>query len=188
MTANGDKSSPAERVCVGAVAGARGLKGEVRIKSFTAEPDGVAAYGPVSTETGEREFEVRVVARVKGLVIARLSGIGDRDAAEALKGTRLYVPRRALPEPEDGSYYHADLVGLRAETETGETLGRVKAVHNFGAGDVIEIGAEGKSTKDGMMLPFTTAVVPEVDLDAGRLVIRPPAELDAEENEDVENG
>lgn len=160
-------TSPTDKVCIGAITGVRGLKGEVRIKSFTADPDDVAAYGPLTDEAGVRSFKLRVTAHAKGLVIARLDGVNDRTAAEALKGTELFVSRAILPKPEEDAYYLSDLVGLEAETETGESLGSVKAVHNFGAGDIIEL-------EDGMMAPFTKAHVPVVDLDKGRVVIIPP--------------
>ncbi len=166
-----------DRVCVGAVTGARGLKGEVRIKSFTAAPEDVAAYGPVTDKSGKRRFVLRVTGRVKGALIARLDGVDDRDAAEALKGTELYVPRSALPEPDAGTWYHADLVGLRVESADGATLGTVKAVHNFGAGDVLEVTGRALS---GVMLPFTDAVVKAVDLGGGRIAVTPPAGLLAE--------
>ena len=172
-------TSTEDRVCVGAIAGVRGLKGEVRIKCFTDDPDGIAAYGPVTTEDGKRSFRLKVTARVKGLAIARLDGIDDRTEAEELKGERLYVPRSALPETEDGEFYHADLVGLAAEAEDGETLGTVRAVHDFGAGGILEIAGE-EDTKDDMMVPFTDEVVPEVDLQGGRVVIIPPTYIEAD--------
>ncbi len=161
------QTSPGDKVCIGAITGVRGLKGEVRIKSFTADPDDVAAYGPLTDEAGVRLFKLRITAHAKGQLIARLDGIDDRTAAEALKGTELFVSRAVLPEPEEGAYYFSDLVGLKAETQSGESLGPIKAMHNFGAGDIIEL-------EDGMMMPFTKAVVPVVDLDAGRIVIIPP--------------
>jgi 16S rRNA processing protein RimM len=187
-------TSTEDRVCVGAVTGVRGLKGEVRIKSFTADPDDIAAYGPVSTEDASRSFRVKVTAHAKGLLIARLDGVNDRTVAEGLKGTRLYVPRSALPKPGDGDFYHADLVGLAAETETGERLGTVKAVHNFGAGDILEIAAPEDGPEEGkedLMVPFTLDTVPEVDLPGRRVVVVPPAYVEADgpdgEGED-ENG
>lgn len=184
-------TSPEERICIGAIAGVRGLKGEVRIKSFTADPDDIAAYGPVSTEDGERTYRINVTAHAKGLIIARLDGIEDRDAAEALKGTRLYVPKSVLPEPDDGDFYHADLIGLKAETKNGDTLGTVKAVHNFGAGDIIEItdesgGAPGEGKED-LMVPFTLGLVPEVNLSEGRIVVAPPEVLEADGNNNAED-
>jgi 16S rRNA processing protein RimM len=172
-------TSTEDRICVGAIAGVRGLKGEVRIKSFTADPDGIAAYGPVTTEDGKRSFQLKVMARVKGLLITRLDGIDDRTAAEELKGERLYVPRSALPEAEDGEFYHADLVGLAAETKGGEALGTVKAVHNFGAGDILEIAGD-EDTGDDMMVPFTDEAVPEVDVKGGRVIIKPPVYVEVD--------
>ena len=179
MTGN-EKPVAEDKVCIGAITGVRGLRGEVRIKSFTADPDGVAAYGPVTDEGGERAYRIRVIGHVKGRVIARLDGIDDRDAAESLKGTKLYVPRSVLPEPEDGAFYHADLVGLRAETADGAPLGTVKAVYNFGAGDVIEITGDGAG-KDGLMVPFTNAAVPDVDLEQGVIVVSPPDYLETDD-------
>ncbi len=171
MATENRKSPPEGLVCVGVVTGARGLKGEVRIKSFTADPADVAAYGEVSDESRIRSFPIRVCGQVKGLVIARLEGIADRTAAEALKGTMLFVPRDALPEPGEEEYYHADLIGLRAELAGGGELGTVKAVGDFGAGAILEIAsADGKE----VMVPFTRAIVPEVDLAAGRVVVDPP--------------
>ncbi len=164
-----------ERVCIGAIAGVRGLKGEVRIKSFTADSGDVAAYGPVSTDDGDKTYQINVTAHAKGLVIARLDGIKDRTAAEALKGTKLYVPKDVLPEAEDGEYYHADLIGLTAETGDGAGIGTIKAVHNFGAGDILEIDAG----DNDMMIPFTTDTVPEVDIENGRIVVNPPPEVEA---------
>ncbi|MBC8338359.1 MAG: 16S rRNA processing protein RimM [Rhodospirillales bacterium] len=175
-------TSSEDRVCVGAIAGARGLKGEVRIKSFTGDPDDISAYGPVWTEDESRSFKVTVKSRAKGLLIARLDGVNDRTEADALKGTRLYVSRDALPAPEDGVFYHADLVGLTAETETGEALGTVQAIHNFGAGDILEI--VGGEENEDMMVPFTEAMVPEVDLEGGCVVIVPPTYIEPDGPED----
>jgi len=160
-----------ETVCLGVIVGARGLKGEVRIKSFTHEPEDVAAYGTLIDQAGDRQFDLRVTGKVKGLVIGRIAGIADRDAAEALKGQELYLPRSALPAPEDETYYHADLIGLVAETAEGEALGSVRAVYDFGAGDVLEIAGGGHGT---VMVPFTRNTVPKLDMAAGRLVIDPP--------------
>ena len=163
-----------ERVCLGAVTGAHGIRGQVKVKPFTESPDDVAAYGPVEDERGSRRFTLSVTGRHKDTVIVSVEGVADRDAAEALRGTRFYVARSALPEPEDGAFYHADLIGLEVVTVAGETLGRVTAMHDFGAGDLIEyLGADGKSR----MLPFSEAAVPEVDLAGGRLVVDPPEGL-----------
>jgi 16S rRNA processing protein RimM len=163
-----------ERVCVGAVAGAHGVRGLVRIKTFTERPEDLTAYGPITDEAGQRVFEVTVTGRVKGGLLARIGGVADRYAAQALRGVRLYVARAAMPAPEAEEYYHADLIGLAAEDRDGRSLGRVSAVYNFGAGDMLEIErAEGES----LLLPFTRAVVPVVDLEAGRLVVEPPEEV-----------
>jgi 16S rRNA processing protein RimM len=173
MTADRRGRDKSTRVCVGAITGARGLKGEVKIKSFTAEPEDVAAYGPVSDKAGKRRFAIRLTGRTKGALVARLDGVDDRDAAEALKGTELYVARSALPKPDVGSYYRADLEGLKVETADGRALGTVKAVHNFGAGDVLELAG---GAGHGLMVPFAAGVV-SVDLDTGRITVAPPAGL-----------
>ncbi len=171
-------------VCVGVVTGARGLKGEVRIKSFTAAPEAVAAYGPVRDETGERSFNIRVTGRSKGTVIARLEGVGDRDGADALKGMRLYVSRDALPEAEDEEFYHADLVGLEAAFADGEVLGTVTAVHDYGGGVSLEVDG---ALRGVVMTPFTKACVPVVDLEKGRVVIeRMPGLLETPKGEGTE--
>jgi len=174
-------ADPPGLVCVGVVSGARGLKGDIRVRSFTAEPEGVAAYGPVVDENGAPLFDLAVVGTHKNDVIVRIEGVADRTQAEGLKGIRLYVPRTALPEPEAEEYYHADLIGLDAEMAGVGTLGTVRAVHDFGAGDVLEIdgGAEGP-----VMVPFTRAAVPEVDIAGGRIVIAPIPGLLADDAED----
>ena len=163
-----------DKVCVGTVVGVHGVQGAVRIKSFTADPADVAAYGAVSDESGARRFEVKVLGQARGAVLARLSGVAGRDAAEALRGLRLYVARAALPETKEDEFYHADLIGLPVETRDGAALGSVRAVHNFGAGDILELHGD-----DGgeLLLPFSDAVVPEIDLAAGRIVAAPPASL-----------
>lgn len=167
---------PAARVCVAAVAGAHGVRGLVRLKTFTEVPEDCAAYGPLSSQDGSRIFKVELQGRHKALLLARIEGVSDRDQAEALRGTRLYVERAALPEPEqEGEFYHADLIGLAAELRDGSALGRVRAVYDFGAGDTLEL----TGTPDGkpLMVPFTLAVVPEVDIAGGRLVVDPPPGL-----------
>ena len=161
-------------MCVGVVVGAHGVRGAVRIKSFTANPDDVAAYGPLEDESGRQRFSLRLVGEAKGVLIGWLSGVADRDRAEALRGLRLYLPRAALPATDEDEFYHADLIGLDVVLGDGTPLGQVKAVHDFGAGDTLEI-----ERQDGpsAMVPFTRAVVPVVDLEAGRLVIDPPPGL-----------
>src|SRR5437763_11638352 len=173
----GSDSSPRKadkRVCVGVVAGAHGVRGAVRIKSFTAKPEDVAGYGPLEDESGKQSFSLRLVGTAKGVLIGWLSGVSDRDRAEALRGLRLYLPRAALPPTDDEEFYHADLIGLEAVLPDGTRLGQVKAVHDFGAGDTLEIL---RSEGPPAMVPFTRVVVPVVDLDAGRLVVEPPPGL-----------
>ena len=169
-----------ERVCLGVIAGAHGVRGLVKIKSFTEVPEDVAAYGPVTDETGGRRFTITVKGRVKGSVLAALDGVADRDQAQALHGQQLFVPRAALPVPdEEETYYQADLIGLAVEDREGRVLGRVSAVHAFGGGEVLEVVPEGGDRGDSLLIPFTKAAVPELDLEAGRLVAAPPGESEA---------
>ncbi len=158
-------------VCVGAIAGAHGIRGEVKVKSFTSDPLDVGAYGPVLTDRGARL--VLLPLRVQGqAVVARIEGVADRNAAEALRGRRLYVPRSALPATEDeDEFYHADLLGLAVVDGAGEVLGKVASIQDFGAGDMIEVAFEGGASA---FLAFTREIVPVVDIAAGRLVAHPP--------------
>jgi 16S rRNA processing protein RimM len=170
----------ATRVCVGAIAGAHGVRGQVRVKSFTADPADVAAYGPVESEDGARRFRLTVVGEAKGLVIARLDGVTDRNQAEALRGTKLYVPRDRLPETDEDEFLYSDLVGLKAEGLDGSVIGTVRGVADFGAGELLDIGlASGGS----VMVPFTKAAVPVVDIAGRRLVVDPPEYAPDEEEE-----
>ncbi|MEO1239165.1 MAG: ribosome maturation factor RimM [Pseudomonadota bacterium] len=163
------------RVCVGAVAGSFGVRGEVRLKSFTADPEAMATYGAVETEDKTATFDITLTRPVKGGFAARLSGIGTKDQADALRGTRLYVAREKLPDPGEDEFYHADLIGLAVHDTGGALLGHVKAVLNHGASDLLELRLpEGAKT---VLLPFTKAIVPTVDLRAGRLVADPPEGL-----------
>lgn len=163
-----------KRVCVGAVAGAHGVRGAVKIKSFTGTPEDIARYGALEDESGERHFTLRLTGAGKGVLIGHLSGIVDRNHAEAARGLRLYLHRDALPPTEDDEYYHADLIGLEAVLSDGTAVGRVRAVHDFGAGDTLEIT---RHEAPPLVVPFTCAIVPSVDLAAGRLVIDPPPGL-----------
>ncbi|HVC56320.1 MAG TPA: ribosome maturation factor RimM [Stellaceae bacterium] len=167
-------SADDRRVCVGVITGAHGVRGAVRVKSFTAEPADVARYGPLEDERGERRFTLRLVGNAAGVQIATLAGIDDRDRAEALRGLRLYLRRAALPPTADDEYYHADLIGLGVTLADGSPVGRVRSVHDFGAGDTLEIE---RPQGPPVMIPFTRAIVPVVDLDAGRLVLDPPPGL-----------
>lgn len=163
------------RVCVGAVAGAFGVGGEVRLKSFCADPGDVAAYGPLETEDGARRYEVTLVKPVKNGFAARLSGVATKEQADALRGTRLYAGRDALPALGEDEFYHADLIGLEVRDTGGTLLGHVRAVHDHGAGDLLEI--HGPGLKQTVLLPFTREAVPTVDLSGGRLVADPPEGL-----------
>lgn len=165
----------AERVCVGAITGAFGVRGEVRLKSFTAEPEAVGSYGPLSTEDGTRSFTLRITRPVKGGFAARLSGVTTKEAADRLRGTRLYAPREALPALPDDEFYHADLIGLEVVDTGGVQLGRVHAIMNHGATDLLELRVPGH--KGTVLVPFTREVVPTVDLGAGRIVLDPPEGL-----------
>ena len=156
---------------MGAVVAAHGIKGEVRIKTFTASPDALMAYGPLATGGG-RVLRITSLKSGKGdEAIVRFEGIADRTAAERLKGEQLSVSRDALPEPDAGEFYHADLVGLRVEDASGKALGNVKAVHNFGAGDIIEVAGANGATE---LVPFNTLTIREIDVANGRIVIEPP--------------
>lgn len=161
-----------DRVCVGAIAGAFGVKGEVRLKSFTAEPEDIAAYSPLTTEDGTQSFAVTLTGQVKNGFTARLSGIRSKEAADALRGTRLFADRTKLPALPDDEFYHADLIGLQVFDTGGTPLGHVKAVLNHGAGDLLEI--HGPGFKATVLLPFTRDAVPTVDLSSGRIVADPP--------------
>ncbi|SIN75081.1 ribosome maturation factor RimM [Vannielia litorea] len=161
-------------ICVGAIGGAFGVQGEVRLKSFCAEPSDIADYGPLSTEDGARRFTVTLTRPLKGALGARLGGVSTKEQADALKGTRLYVARERLPALPDDEFYHSDLMGLTVVDTGGATLGKVHAVHDHGAGDLLEVRREGGS--DSFYLPFTRAAVPTVDLAARRIVADPPDE------------
>jgi len=164
-----------DRICVGAVAGAFGVRGEVRLKSFCARAEDIASYGPLWTEDGSRSFAVTLTRPVSGGLAARLSGVAGKDAADALRGVQLFADRTALPALPDDEFYHADLIGLTVQDTGGVVLGRVLAVHDHGAGDLLEVGGPG--LKAPVLVPFTRAIVPTVDLAAGRIVADPPEGL-----------
>ncbi|MBM3611959.1 MAG: 16S rRNA processing protein RimM [Alphaproteobacteria bacterium] len=162
------------RVCVGAIAGAFGVRGEVRLKSFCADPAAIATYGPLWTEDGGRSFAISLTGAVPQGFSARLSGVAGREAAEALRGVRLYADRARLPATGEDEFYHADLIGLPMQDTGGAVLGRVRAVMNHGASDILEVEGPGGV----ILLPFTHAVVPTVDLGRGVIVADPPAEIE----------
>ncbi len=162
-------SAVSVRVCLGLIVGAKGLRGEVRIKAFTQDPAAVAAYGPVTASDG-RTFRLSVTGMSKGTVVARIEGLADRNSAEALKGLELFVDRAKLPVPEKGTFYYADLVGLSVALTTGESVGKVSGVDNFGGGDVLEITT---NSGQSVAVPFTDTVIAGVDLAAGTVAINP---------------
>ena len=158
-----------DMVCVGAIAGSFGVKGEVRLKSFCAEPAAIGIYSPLSDESGA-EYDVKITRSIKNGLAAKLSGVFSKEAADELKGTKLFAPRSRLPELDEDEFYHADLLGLSVLDTGGTKLGSVKAVLNHGAGDVLEVN----TGKGVVLLPFTLAVVPTVDLKGRRLIVDPP--------------
>ncbi len=169
----GDTSE--DRVCVGAIAGAFGVTGEVRLKSFCADPAAIGSYGPLWSEDGTRRFEIRAIRPVKGGFAARVAGIADKEAADALRGVRLCADRAALPALPDDEFYHADLIGMEVRDTGGAVLGRVRAVLNHGAGDLLEVAGPGLS--EPVLLPFTQEAVPTIDPAAGLIVADPPEGL-----------
>jgi 16S rRNA processing protein RimM len=170
-------------ICVARIGAAHGVRGAVKLWTFTEDPLAVKRYGPLVTKDGERQFEVTHAREAKGHLVATLKGVATREEAERLNGVELYVAREKLPDTNENEYYHADLIGLTAVTSANEPLGRVIAMHNFGAGDIIEIAPSAGAT---MLLPFTNAVVPSVDVTGGRVVIELPAEVEGDDRIDDE--
>jgi 16S rRNA processing protein RimM len=162
-------------ICVARIGAAHGVRGAVKLWTFTEDPLAVKHYGPLMTKDGARQFEVTHVREAKDHLVATLKGIATREDAERLNGIELYIARDKLPATDENEYYHADLIGLAAVNAANEPLGRVTAIHNFGAGDIIEIAPTHGPT---MLLPFTHAVVPTVDLAGGRVVIELPQEIE----------
>jgi 16S rRNA processing protein RimM len=165
-------------ICVARIGAAHGVRGAVKLWTFTEDPLAVKRYGPLLTKDGARQFEVTHVREAKDHLVATLKGIATRDEAERLNGIELFIPREKLPATDEDEYYHADLIGLAAVNAANEPLGRVVGIHNFGAGDIIEIAPAQGAT---MLLPFTNAVVPTVDLTSGRVVIELPEEIDGDD-------
>ena len=165
-------------ICVARIGAAHGVRGAVKLWTFTEDPLAVKHYGPLTTKDGTRQFEVTQVREAKDHLVATIKGVDTREDAERLNGIELYIAREKLPDTGDDEYYHADLIGLAAVTTSEEPLGRVAAIHNFGAGDIIEIAPPHGPT---MLLPFTNAVVPTVDLANGRVVIELPQEIEGDD-------
>jgi 16S rRNA processing protein RimM len=176
-------AGPSRDVLLAAVIGAQGLKGEVKVKTFTERPDSLAQYGGLHTADGRR-FTVTAARGTKpDEAVLKFAEISDRAAAEALKGTELFVARAALPATEDEEFYHADLIGLRADDTGDRLIGLVKAIHNYGAGDVIEIE---QADGDTVLLAFTRETVPLIEIAKGRLVVAVPRDDEAEHRHGVE--
>jgi len=167
-----------KQICVARIGAAHGVRGAVKLWIFTEDPLAVLRYGPLTTKDGAHHFTVAHAREAKDHLVATLQGVTTRDDAEKLNGVELYIARDKLPVTDDDEYYHADLIGLSAVTVTDEPIGRVIAIHNFGAGDLIEIAPAHGPT---MLLPFTNAVVPTVDIAGGRVVIELPGEIDGED-------
>lgn len=159
-----------DKICVGAIAGAFGVRGEVRLKSFCAVAEDIASYGPLTSEDGKRQFTIKLTRPVNGGLGARLTSVETREDAEALKGATLWADRSALPSLPDDEFYHTDLIGLEVFDTGGVSLGRVRAIHDHGAGDILEV----TGPKGALLVPFTRAAVPTVDLTSGRIIADPP--------------
>ena len=165
---------------VGVLGAPHGVKGEIRLKSFTADPLAIQDYAPLTDKTGQRRFAIRTARLVKDdMLVVAVEGVTDRSAAEALTNVTLWVPRDQLPEPDEEEFYHADLIGLVAHAPDGSIIGTVTAVHDFGAGDILDIAPIGDGPS--LLVPFTKAIVPVVDLAAGRLTVILPDEIEGEE-------
>ncbi len=161
-----------ERICIGAIIGAFGIKGELRVKSFCADPDAIDSYGILTNEDGTQSYDLKIIGPIKGGYAARIADVRYRDQAEDLKGVSLYALRADMPNLPDDEFYHSDLIGLPVIDTGGVKLGTITAVHDHGAGDFLEINAIGQ--KNVALLPFTKAAVPTVDLTAGKVIIDPP--------------
>jgi 16S rRNA processing protein RimM len=161
------------KILVGVFGAPHGIRGEMRLKSFTGDPAAIATYVPLQDESGVRNFIIEALRPIgKDIFVARVQGVADRNAAEAFNGTELFVPREALPPPDEGEFYQADLIGLRVEDDQRRVLGSVVAVHNFGAGDILEIApSTDAADQTTTMLAFTRALVPVVDVEGGRIVV-----------------
>jgi len=171
------------KICLGAIAGAHGVKGEVKIKTFTQHAEDIAAYGPLESETGDATFSILNFRPDKIGVVAKIEGLEDREAAQRLKGTRLYVKREALPQIEEDTWYHADLVGLKVRAKDDKEIGVVIGVYDFGAGDMVEV--DPGSDEESMFIPFTRDAVPIVDI-AGGFIVAEPIEIMADDEPEEE--
>ena len=168
------------RICVGKIGAAHGIRGEVKLWPFTTDPLAIAEYGVLETADGARVIEIESLRPARDFLVARIKGIATRESAEALRNVELFVPRDRLPKIEgDDEFYYADLVGLAAVDRAGAPLGTIVAVHNFGAGDLLELKLE--TENDTLLIPFTALTVPELDIAGGRVVIELPQEVIGED-------
>jgi 16S rRNA processing protein RimM len=171
-----------DSILVGRFGAPHGVKGEIRLQSFTADPGRIATYGPLLDNASERSFVVEALRPIKAdLFVAKIRGVTTRTAAEALTGLALFVPRTALPPPEPDEFYLADLIGLEAVTEDGVLLGRIIAVSDYGGGPLLEIAPGGNG--ETLLLPFTRAIIPVIDLVAARVIVVPPTEVSGEDTQ-----
>ena len=162
-----------QRICVGKFGAAHGVRGEVKLWPFTTDPLSIAGYGVLEAADGSRVFEIEALRPARDFLVVRIKGVATREAAEALRNIELFVPRDRLPEIEAADeFYYADLVGLTAVDRAGARLGTVIAVHNFGAGDLLELKPD--AARDTVLIPFTALTVPEIDVTGGRVVIDLP--------------
>ena len=178
-------SAPQRLILLGQIASAHGIRGDVLIRTFTGTPSAVASYGPLTNASGTTSYMLRVVRVTDKGIVARIDGVSDRNAAEALRGQELYVDRAKLPPATDEEFYHADLIGLIAMASDGTRLGRIIAVQNFGAGDLIEIRSDDENTTD--LIPFTKANVPIVDFENGRVTVVAPVMVGNPEPHDADD-
>ncbi len=163
------------RIFVGEITGAHGIRGDVLIRTYTEAPGAIASYGPLTDATGQRSFSLRIVRVTRKGIVARINGIDDRNGAEPLRGTKLYIERARLPKTSEAEFYYADLVGLRAVAGDGSVLGKIVSVQNFGAGDLLELKPQDGSETE--FIPFEDRFVPSIDLESGTVVINPPTEI-----------
>jgi 16S rRNA processing protein RimM len=161
-----------DRIILGHITGVHGIKGDVVVRTYTADPEDLDAYGPLGDDTGRRTFEVETLRVTPKGAIVRLKGVADRTTAEGLKGLALTVTREALPATDTDEFYHADLIGMTAVSPDGTVIGTVVAMQNFGAGDLLEIKRAGSKETD--FVPFTDPCVPTVDVAAKRLTVIMP--------------
>ncbi|HMB47985.1 MAG TPA: ribosome maturation factor RimM, partial [Afifellaceae bacterium] len=169
----------ANRILLARIGAPHGVRGQVRVKTFTGDPMAIGDYGALFTADG-RSFSVADIRPDKAGVVARFKGVDDRNRAEALNGLDLFVERSVLPEPDEDEFYHADLIGLAAHKADGTALGTVTGVHDHGAGEFLEIAPPRGQT---LLVPFTKTAIPEIDIAAGRILVEPPPEIEVTEDE-----